>query len=231
MSPRSLARRWVAAAAHHAAARSLSPAVKAASATLTPRVLPTRAPNNPVRMLCGVPTAGCATVVACLHASLLRRCAVALVNLPARVAWGRSGDRLAIILIVLAFVAATVDGPSTARPPASSAVEVERAARELSNWRYTRCSSAFRIVSACCILSTGRADDRSTCRHWRYRPHPSVAVATAAESTRRQARGDIASNFFGSRPRTASSLDRSWCPRRSVRVLGSSPRSPPHRSP
>ncbi len=57
-----------------------------------------------------------------LHPSLLRPCAVALVNLPGR-CLGPSGDGLASILIVSAFVAVTMDGRSTACPRASSAVD------------------------------------------------------------------------------------------------------------
>jgi len=65
----------------------------------------------------------------------------------------------------------------------------------LSNWRYTRCSSAFRIVSACCIPEhpvTLTIDQLSA-------PGTTVvpiAVAAAAASTRRHGRRDIHANLF-----------------------------------
>jgi hypothetical protein len=73
----------------------------------------------------------------------------------------------------------------------------------LSNWRYTRCSSAFRIVSACCIPEHPVRRQSISFPPWAL---PSCASPSLRRQRQLVDKRDATStpNAFGSLPRTAS---------------------------
>jgi hypothetical protein len=79
-----------------------------------------------------------------LHPSLLRRCAVALVNLPGRVAWAlrATGSRAS------SSSPLSSPPPSTAGPRRATGILCGRLVERAAHAEQPACSSAFRIVSA-----------------------------------------------------------------------------------